>query len=195
MAPANGEMPIHFECVRCGACCSQKEMIVPLTGRDLTRLAYALGINAHQMLRVVDFYIQSDSSSFPQGLQETARVRTEKGMAVMALRKDDSGKCIFLENSLCMVHPARPGICRSFPFVFHETANGFSIGLSAMKSICPGLGTGKEVSSTELENLAQEVLEDISIFHEFVREWNGGEISHSASLLIEKILSDIRFIV
>ncbi len=194
MAPANGEMPIHFECIQCGACCSQKEMIVPLTGRDISRLAYAIGIDAHQMLRVVDFYIQSDSSSFPQGLQDTPRVNTENGMAVMALKKNESGECIFLENDLCIVHPARPGVCRSFPFVFYETNHGISFGLSAMKSICPGLGEGKEVSSSELKKIAQEVLEDMSMFQEFVREWNDGEFSHSAALLVEKILTDIRFI-
>ncbi|MFW9932511.1 MAG: YkgJ family cysteine cluster protein, partial [Candidatus Thorarchaeota archaeon] len=185
----------HFKCICCGACCSQKDMIVTLTGRDISYLAHALGLDAKQMLRVVDFYIQTKAMILPQGLQNIPRIETERGLAIIALKKNPTGECIFLENDLCMVHPARPGVCKSFPFTFREENDEISYGLSAKQSICPGIGQGDEILVNELLILAQEILEDLSIFSEFVSYWNDSEHEHEASMFLEAVLADIRFIV
>jgi len=170
-------------------------MIVTLTGHDITRIAFALGLDSTQMLKVVDFYIQPENTISPIGLQDTIRLKTENGMAVLALRKNKSHQCIFLDDDLCMIHPARPGACRAFPFVFSYMEEEISWGLSALKSICPGLGSGEEVDFAELYDIAQEVLEDLALFREFGYDWNQRNCEHTAVLLLDSVLSDPRFAV
>lgn len=194
MASDDRDEPIRFECIRCGACCSSKEMLVTVTGRDVSRIALALGLDAGQMLRVIDFYLHVENDPLPLGLRHIDRVRTEKGLAILALKKNEVGACVFLENNLCLIHPARPGVCRAFPFVFFKDARATSWGLSALNTLCPGLGQGPEVHSASLHEVAEDVLEDISIYSEFVQEWNEQNHEHSALFLIESILSDIRFL-
>ncbi len=131
----------------------------------------------------------------PIGLQDTSQVLTEEGHAIMALKKSESGSCIFLDNNMCLIHPVRPGACRSFPFFFSEKGGSVAWGLSAMNSICPGLGTGEKVSSKELLELAEQVLEEIGISKEFIENWNKSNTTHSSFDFIQSILHDSRFFV
>ncbi len=166
-----------------------------LTGRDITRIAFTLSLEPKHMLRAVDFYVQSDSIPLPDGLRDVARPLTEQGLTIIALKKAPSGQCIFLDNNLCMIHPARPGVCRAFPFTFNELEDDITWGFNAMMSICPGLGQGDEMNPSDLHITAQEVLEDIAIYRQFVMEWNNTFSSHTALSLLERILSDPRFSV
>ena len=47
-------------------------------------------------------------------------MKTEQGTAYVALKKLDDGSCVFLDNNLCLIHPIRPAVCASFPFVFRR---------------------------------------------------------------------------
>ncbi|MFW9956793.1 MAG: YkgJ family cysteine cluster protein [Candidatus Odinarchaeota archaeon] len=182
----------QFECTKCGACCREDSMLITVTGRDIVRISTALGLSPEETMRALDFYIVDDPNTIPVGLQGIPSPSTERGSAFIALRKMENGECIFLKDNLCMIHTLRPIVCRSFPFVFQEKGSQRKWGLSAVKQICPGLGTGPKVSEKDIEELSALVLESIKTYHEFVDEWNSLPTT-TARELIRTILSDPRF--
>jgi len=182
---------IHFECIRCGACCREESLLVTVTGRDLVRISVILGLKSRELIRAVDFYLASGITT-QDGLRDFPALNTEKGPAFLALKKMENGDCVFLKDNLCMIHTIRPVVCRSFPFVFQDAGDHRKWGLSARKDICPGLGSVPQVLGADLIELADTVLEDLIIFREFADEWNSVK-NPSAQKLIETILSDPRF--
>ncbi|MHA1939665.1 MAG: YkgJ family cysteine cluster protein [Candidatus Thorarchaeota archaeon] len=184
---------VHFECTQCGACCRQEGLLVTVTGHDIARLSVFLGLSASETLRALDFYVLSETDDAPIGMRDISTVRTENGRAYAAIRKLENNECIFLSDDLCMIHQIRPGVCKSFPFVFHEKDGSTTWGLSAMKEICPGLNTGPEVTTGELEDVSLPVLRELSTYLEFASEWNEKEASPTVLSLIETMLSDPRF--
>ncbi len=188
-----GNDAVRFECQKCGACCRRQQLLITLNGRDIVRIARALGLESDNMLKIVDFMILPQGATRPEGLLGTPSAETERGPAVLALKKMRGGDCAFLENSLCLIHAARPSVCRSFPFVFRRDSEGTYWGLSAQKEICPGLDHGPEVEERQLSSLAAAVLDDMDAYAEFVNEWNEGEPSPTAQKLIAAILMDSRF--
>jgi Fe-S-cluster containining protein len=186
---------VFFECTKCGACCRHENIIITLTGSDLAKLSQSLALSSNELLRAIDFYILNEDEEPPIGLRNIPCVKTERGMAYLALKKLGNGDCIFLKDNLCMIHSFRPSACRSFPFVFEMHDDGILWGLSALKDICPGIGTGSEVSFEELKELGLTVIESIQIFREFTEEWNRNEEHPTTLLLLKTILSDPRFFV
>lgn len=184
---------IHFECIKCGACCREDNLLVTVTGRDLFRISMILGLESSELVRAVDFYLVSGINAY-DGLRDFPSLNTERGPAFVALKKLENGDCVFLKDDLCMIHSIRPVVCRSFPFVFQDAGDHRRWGLSAMKRICPGLGSGPKVNGSELIELADTVLEDLVLFREFAEEWNLVE-EPCAQKLIDAILSDSRFSV
>lgn len=84
--------PSAFECRRCGHCCQGEGGIV-LAVKDQERLAAHLGIAVAQLL---------------------AEHTTSKGDKVhLGVRED--GFCLFFQDG-CAIHPARPDICRAWPY-------------------------------------------------------------------------------
>lgn len=185
---------IKFECTKCGACCREDSLLVTVTGRDIARLSAGLGLEPNEVIKALDFYLVS-GKDLPKGLRVVTPLNTEKGRAYVALKKMENGDCIFLKDNLCMIHPIRPAVCMSFPYVFQN--NGFDTkwGLSALREICLGLGSGPEVNISDLKELAAMVLEDLSLFNEFAEEWNTEHEKPTANQLVETILSDARFTV
>jgi len=191
----NDENLVCFECVKCGECCRQKELIVTVTGRDIAHLSSTLGMAAPELLRALDFYVLPENGTAPKGLRDIPLLKTESGMAYMALRKMESGDCIFLKDNQCMIHPIRPFVCRTFPFVFRDVAGEAKWGLSSMKDICPGIGEGSKVTEQELVELCIAALEDLTIYREFAETWNETTAEPTAIGFLEAILSDVRFSV
>ncbi len=164
-----------------------------VTGHDIVRLSLFLGLSASEMLRALDFYVLPETDDAPIGMRDIPAVHTEHGAAYVAIRKLETNECVFLSDDLCMIHQIRPGVCKSFPFVFHEKDGTTTWGLSAMKEICPGLGTGPEIMTGELEDTSTPVLRELAVYREFASEWNEKEANPTALSLIETILSDNRF--
>ncbi|MHA2353322.1 MAG: YkgJ family cysteine cluster protein, partial [Candidatus Thorarchaeota archaeon] len=168
-------------------------LLVTVTGRDIVHISMGLTLGPSEVIRALDFYLVSGIES-PEGLRDFPVVNTEKGPAYIALKKMENGDCVFLKDNLCMIHQIRPSVCMSFPFVFSNDDGNTAWGLSAMKQICPGLGSGPEVRVSELRELAVSVLEDLTLHNDFAKEWNR-ERNPTAARLVEKILTDPRFTV
>ena len=146
-------------------------------------------------MRALDFYIIPTGEEMPEGLKDFPTVNTERGPAWVALKKMDDSQCVFLKGNLCMIHTIRPSVCVAFPFVFKENDGELVWGLSAKKEICPGIGTGPELESSELEAIAESVLDDFREFREFANEWNNKNKDGSARAFVEAVLSDSCFTV
>jgi uncharacterized protein len=78
-----------YRCNRCMHCCRAKR--IPVNPYEIARLAEHLGLSTTEVLTR----------------------HTETGGAI--LRQDEHHACVFLGESGCTVHPARPLACRLYP--------------------------------------------------------------------------------
>lgn len=105
-----------FECKMCGQCCEGKGGIVA-SPKDLARLAAYLGEDE----RVV--------------IEKYAGISNGK----LKIRSGTSGKCVFFRDGEgCSIHPAKPDICRAWPFFRGNLEDPASFGMA--KDFCPGIG-------------------------------------------------------
>ena len=183
----------HFECTKCGACCRDEYLLVTVTGSDIVKIGAVLGLGPNEILKALDFHIVSDGMTTPVGLERMSSVATERGLAFMALKKMDNDDCIFLKEDLCMIHPVRPLVCKSFPFSFDESNGQRTWGLSAKKEICPGLGIGPQISETEIDEIAETILPDMQKYREFTEDWNANQDSPTVLDLLKAIFADPQF--
>ena len=102
-----------FECRRCGHCCSGQGGIV-LTAKDVERLCAYLG-------QARDAFLES--STVCAGSKVHLGVRPD-------------GYCLFFADG-CGVHPARPDICRAWPYFRGNLVDSGSWAMS--QDYCPGI--------------------------------------------------------
>ncbi len=102
-----------FQCRMCGHCCQGRGGIV-LTQRDIERLCLHLGLAADEFLAL------------------HAEVRDGKH----TIRSREDGFCVFYEQG-CGVHPARPDICRAWPFFRGNLVDRLS--WEMIQDYCPGV--------------------------------------------------------
>ena len=112
--PDARETEALFRCRRCGECCRGKGGIV-LRERDAERLAVFLDLPAEA------FY----------GLF------TEENRGKRRLAVTQEGVCVFSGVEGCAVHPAKPDICRAWPFFRGNLIDPFSFAMA--KQGCPGI--------------------------------------------------------
>ncbi len=184
----------RFECLKCGVCCKQPNIIITVTGHDIVRLSRGLNLSSKELMRALDFYLLENTELVPEGLRDIPAVMTERGLAYVALKKLEDASCVFLSDDLCLIHPIRPSSCVTFPFTFRMDSGAMMWGLSAKKEICPGIGRGEIVSELELYRMASPVLEELAIFSEFVRDWNTREQNPTAQGFIQAVLESPLFL-
>jgi Fe-S-cluster containining protein len=126
---------MRFECQPgCTACCEQQGFVY-LTEEDIQRVADFLGLSCADFER--------------KHVYRTKNVRR--------LRTPQIGRCTFLRDGGCSIHPAKPTQCRLFPFwpelvesarAWHKTA-----------AWCPGIGKGDLVQIETAKDLSREMRE------------------------------------
>ncbi len=135
---------IGFSCTRCGACCSSTEddaNLVMVSPREITFLARESG------------QVPGDfTEPYPECIE------TDEGGSITfdwCLRRTEV-RCIFEEENHCRVYPARPWICRTYPFVL----DGDDLNVS----LCEGIGG--QISEKDAWTLAGQLLERQKNEHE-----------------------------
>ncbi len=104
-----------FDCKMCGHCCQGQGGIVA-SASERERLAAHLGLSVDEFCAV---YTQ------PQG-------------AKLVLRSREDGFCIFFDpEKACTVHPAKPDVCRAWPFFRGNLVDEVSWELA--QDYCPGI--------------------------------------------------------
>lgn len=126
---------IIFKCQKCGHCCEGKGGIV-LSHHDIERLARFLKINRETLIQS---YIYQSNDKYK-------------------IKSNKDGKCVFF-NEGCSVHPAKPDICRAWPFFRGNLEDIFSLEMA--KEFCPGINKNcnlNEFQSYGLNELEQNDL-------------------------------------
>jgi Fe-S-cluster containining protein len=116
----------HFECLRCGKCCSSGPN-VGLTAFDVLRIARFLNMDWRELRGRYIVAVVADVVAIP------------------TLRGKVNNECVFLKHEngkpLCSIYPARPIRCRLYPFIPYGPSNNEVIYLD---TCCPGINTEKE---------------------------------------------------
>jgi len=73
---------------------------------------------------------------------------------VYEMRKNQTGKCVFLKEDSCTIYALRPLVCRFYPFELKPGKRGGY--LFSFTDECPGIGEGKLLTSGEFRELMRE---------------------------------------
>lgn len=97
------------DCKGCSACCHDMGNTIILDPLDIHRLSMALGLTFEEMI------------------DEKIELHIVDGMILPNLKMDHLNKsCVFLNSQgRCLIHNARPGICRLFPLGRYYENRGF----------------------------------------------------------------------
>ena len=105
----------YFSCRRCGKCCEGRGGIV-VSPRDLPRLCMFFGLPAETVLKRY----------------------TEVMRGQPVIRCGSDGYCMFFEKGRgCSIHPARPAVCRAWPFFRGNLVDAISFAMA--RQDCPGI--------------------------------------------------------
>lgn len=73
---------------------------------------------------------------------------------VYEMQKNQTGKCVFLNEDSCTVYALRPLVCRFYPFKLEPGERGGH--LFSFTNECPGIGKGKWLTLGEFRELVRE---------------------------------------
>lgn len=116
---------LRFECQRSGNCC-RRPGYVYFTRDDVEAVAKFLGITRGEFVRR---HLAIDGRRF--------------------VLEVDSGGCRFFDGKGCVIHPAKPLQCRSWPY-WPELVRTPRAWRAAARG-CPGIGQGGPISAADLD--------------------------------------------
>ncbi|MBS7287236.1 MAG: YkgJ family cysteine cluster protein [Candidatus Freyarchaeota archaeon] len=161
---------MKFECLKCGGCCKDEKTVVTLTHRDIIRLAEITRLGEKELVKKVLVFYQVNEKL--EKLLAFPPIETYRGKAILGLRKRDDGSCIFLQNNLCSIYPARPMTCRTFPFTFSIQDGWIKYGIvTRARDICPGLGKGKEIDEDQLAEIGWKAITELKKYSKITALW------------------------
>lgn len=137
MAPWwEGGLP--FACTRCGKCCHARGGYdqVFVGPREARALARHLGV----------------------GVREFHANFTERSAGGYRTLRFVEGRCTFLREDGCSVHPAKPVQCRTWPF-WPELLASRAAYAREVQSFCPGSRAGDFVPAAEIRRQLRELAE------------------------------------
>lgn len=131
---------VRFQCTRCTLCCGDTE----------TRSRHILILRKEA---------ETISETTCKTIKAFAHQTRGHEPYVYEMRKNENGKCVFLEGDACSIYSSRPLICRYYPFELKSQESGkceFSF-----TTECQGLASGdvlKEFYFKALFRIARERL-------------------------------------
>jgi Fe-S-cluster containining protein len=139
----NFEYPnqIHFHCLKCEICCGdteERKRHILLLGNEATRIGKKLC---------------QPISSFATKIRNRTPYEFE-------MKKKEDGKCIFLENSQCVIYSFRPLICRFYPFEMKGRQDQKYTFICTDE--CPGANKGRELKEKYFRKMFQLALDEFS---------------------------------
>ena len=128
---------IGFSCLRCGVCCRE--------GPDDSGLVFASHNEVEALVASGAGAWEEVAEPFPDFTPCGNGSAVTFGWCI----RHGEGRCRFLSKGGCTMYPARPWICRTYPFALMEG--------DLVISDCPGLGV--PLSAEDALLLAKELLE------------------------------------
>ena len=110
-------------CHGCGRCCREP---IPVLGLDIGRMAGRLGLSPDQIkARYLRFPespdpvarrrdIESLKRQMDLSMMEATLIYEHNRAEPVTTKRDERGRCIFLEDNLCSIYEDRPYICRLY---------------------------------------------------------------------------------
>jgi hypothetical protein len=118
---------LHFECTRCGHCCTGAPGFVWVDAKDIEMIAEYLGESPGVV-----------ALSYARPVEER-----------WSLREKANGDCVFYDREAgCTVYPVRPPQCRTWPFWESNVATPEAWRRTCR--ICPGSGQGDWIPAEEI---------------------------------------------
>ncbi|MFC1739460.1 YkgJ family cysteine cluster protein [Planctomycetota bacterium] len=126
---------LHFECQKCGRCCSgPEEGYIWVTKREIELIADFLKISVAELRR---------------------KYLKRVGFRSTIIEQPDTKDCIFLQQiegrKRCSVYPVRPSQCRNWPFWPGNLKSTADWNGAAQK--CPGVNHGRLYTCEDIEKI------------------------------------------
>ena len=124
------ENGLNFSCLQCGKCCWDEGEYteVYVSQEDIQKMAAFLNM-------------------FPNEFYEKYVTKSD----CYNILKSRKGACIMLQDSMCVVYPARPQQCATWPFWPENVRRHVWYG--EVKKRCPGVGRGRKYTLEEIESI------------------------------------------
>ena len=128
---------IHFECTRCGACCTGDPGVVRISGQEIRLLADFLHMAVADLIQT---HLRPIETGF-------------------SIDENPDGGCRFFDGG-CRIYPVRPLQCRTYPFWFSlmRSRENWEKAVRA----CPGIGNGPLHPREEILSRLCESIDSIS---------------------------------
>jgi Fe-S-cluster containining protein len=194
---------LRFKCARCGNCCNDKDTLVNLTYLDILKIKKGLKLDFKEILNILGFYIYEKKLTLDDRKRMVIPpIKTEKGLAFIAIRKSSLGRCYFYnsQEKKCLIYKIRPMFCRTFPFTFNildenseKNKENIRIILTEKgRQYCPGISEDSPlIDIDEWKNLGQLILKELEKNCNLIEKWNKnveeGKIIPSAKKFILSI--------
>src|SRR5207237_8380892 len=118
---------LHFECTRCGNCCTGAPGFVWVNAEEVTAIAEYRG----------------------ESVQQTRELYTRVVDCKRSLREKPNGDCVFYDRAQgCTIYPVRPRQCRTWPF--WESHVRTPAAWERTCAVCPGSGKGELIPAEEI---------------------------------------------
>lgn len=125
---------LHFQCTRCGHCCTGAPGFVWVNDAELADIARVRA----------------------EPLQEVIALYTRPSHRGLTLREKPNGDCVFYDRGRgCTIYQVRPRQCRTWPFWESNLATPEA--WEHTRQVCPGSGTGEFVPLEEITRRMQEI--------------------------------------
>jgi uncharacterized protein len=126
---------LHFECQKCGACCSgPDEGYIWITKSEIELVADFLKVSADDLRK---------------------NFLKRAGLRTTIIEQQATKDCIFLRDidgrKQCMIYPVRPSQCRSWPFWQDNIECPDNWNRTAQK--CPGINRGRLYEQQEIRRI------------------------------------------
>jgi Fe-S-cluster containining protein len=127
---------IHFECQRCGACCTGDPGIIYVDIDEVTRIAE---------------YLSDGIPSFTDKYLFPLR-------AGYSIKEHSDGRCFFYNNG-CTIYPVRPHQCKTYPFWFENLRSNKK--WKRVLRECPGIGSGPLYPREKILEIVQSTMDAV----------------------------------
>ena len=158
---------VAFKCHSCNHCCT--DVVCLLTPWDVRRIMRMTGKDPYEFL---EFLTPEEIKDV--GGDDPTWLEVDGERYVMALQRDDSTGCTFLNNEsrLCSIYEARPMLCRLYPFKVKQSTKGQYQGFTLHEDVgCPKHTDGKVLAKPLYDLYVQEDLHQED-YYEFVEAFN-----------------------
>lgn len=121
---------IHFECQKCGACCTGEPGAVYIDINESRLIANFLGVKHYTFRKE---YLHRLGNRY-------------------SIREDSQGRCVFYHNG-CAIYAVRPNQCRTYPFWFQNLRAEKN--WRTVVQECTGIGKGRKYQKEEILKLLE----------------------------------------